>query len=322
MNRSQKQAYKQEYADAKRTGKPFFPYAVYKDLIVGTIAIASVIAFAMIYRVEIGERVNPASTDFVPRPEWYFFFLFELLKIFKGQNAFTPVIMATFIIPNIMMALLILWPFLDPGPERRPHRRPIAMFVALGTIGFMGWLTFLASEAPGGTASAEDIQLSGLTPEAEAGLDLYLASGCTSCHMIQGIGAAGPGPDLTNEGAEEPRRPVADRPSEEPAIEEPGIEHAGVHQLHRSGVPGARHVPERARDRVPVADRSRAPMHGRTASPTGRADGAPRRTWAGPRARANGPQRVAERPGRPRSTPPDRRHPRSRRGARLALKGS
>ena len=201
MNRAQKAAYKREYAAAKKSGKPFFPYAVYKDLIIATIAIGVVIAFAVIYRVELGERVNPASTDFVPRPEWYFFFLFELLKIFKGQNAFTPVIMATFIIPNIMMALLLLWPFIDRGPERRPHRRPIAMLVALGVIGFMGWLTFLASEAPGGTASAEDIQLEGLTPEAEAGLNLFLTSGCTSCHMLQGVGAAGPGPDLSNEGA-------------------------------------------------------------------------------------------------------------------------
>ena len=76
----------------------------------------------------MGEPVNPASTDYVPRPEWYFFFLFELLRIFKGQNALTPVIMATFIIPNILMALLILTPFIDRGPERRIQRRPIALF--------------------------------------------------------------------------------------------------------------------------------------------------------------------------------------------------
>ena len=66
----------------------------------------------------------------MPRPEWYFFFLFELLKIFKGQNALTPVIMATFIIPNILMVLLILTPFIDRGPERRIQRRPIALLTA------------------------------------------------------------------------------------------------------------------------------------------------------------------------------------------------
>lgn len=201
MNRSQKQAYKREYAAAKKDGKAFFPYAVYKDLVVATLAIGVVIAFAVIFRVELGERVYPGTTDFVPRPEWYFFFLFELLKIFKGQNVFTPIIMATFIIPNIMMALLVLWPFIDRGPERRPHRRPIAMFVAAGVIFFMGYLTFTASEAPAGTASASELQLTGLTPEAESGLNLFLTQGCTSCHMIQGVGAPGPGPDLTDEGS-------------------------------------------------------------------------------------------------------------------------
>lgn len=200
MNRSQKLAYKREYAASKKSGKPFFPYAVYKDLIIATLAIGAVIAFAVIYRVEVGEPVNPATTDFVPRPEWYFFFLFELLKIFKGQNDFTPVIMATFVIPNIMMALLILWPFIDRGPERRPHKRPIAMLTAFAVIYFMALLTFKASEAPAGTASAGALELSGLTPEAEAGLELFLTQGCTSCHMIKGVGATGPGPDLTEEG--------------------------------------------------------------------------------------------------------------------------
>ena len=101
MNRGQQEYYKRDYAQAKAEGKPFFPYAVYKDLLISTLAIGIVILLACWHRVEVGEPVNPASTDFVPRPEWYFFFLFELLKIFKGQNVLTPVIMATFIIPNM-----------------------------------------------------------------------------------------------------------------------------------------------------------------------------------------------------------------------------
>ena len=128
VNRGQQEYYKRDYAQAKAEGKPFFPYAVYKDLLIATLAIGIVIMLAIWHKVEVGEPVNPASTDFVPRPEWYFFFLFELLKIFKGQNALMPVIMATFIIPNILMALLILTPFIDRGPERRhpaPADRPV-----------------------------------------------------------------------------------------------------------------------------------------------------------------------------------------------------
>lgn len=199
MNRGQKDYYKRDYAQSKAEGKPFFPYAIYKDHIVALLAVAGVIALAIWQRVEVGEPVNPASTDFVPRPEWYFLFLFELLKIFKGEDIFTPVIMATFIVPNILMVLLIALPFIDRGPERQLHRRPIAVATAILTIFSLAWLTHTAMEA--GTGEATGIEIEGLTPDAEAGLQLFLTSGCTSCHMLKGQGAAGPGPDLTNVGS-------------------------------------------------------------------------------------------------------------------------
>jgi hypothetical protein len=185
VNRGQKEYYKRDYAQAKAEGKPFFPYAIYKDHIVALLAVAGVIAMAIWQRVEVGEPVNAATTDFVPRPEWYFLFLFELLKIFKGENIFTPVIMATFIVPNVLM-------------ERRLHKRPIAVSTAILTIFGLVYLTHLGAEA--GTGVGQEIEFTNLTPEAEAGLELFLTSGCQSCHMVKGVGAPGPGPDLTNEG--------------------------------------------------------------------------------------------------------------------------
>ena len=197
MNRKHREAYKRDYAQAKKEGKPFFPYAVYKDLIIATMAIGFVIVLAVWQPIPVGEEVNPATTDFVPRPEWYFFFLFELLRIFKNQNDLTPVIMATFIIPNVLMVLLILTPFIDRGPERRIWRRPIALFSGIAVVFFLAYLTYLGSEAPAGT---EEIQLENLDEQGQAGLDLFLSNGCLSCHIVGGVGAPGPGPNLTNEG--------------------------------------------------------------------------------------------------------------------------
>jgi menaquinol-cytochrome c reductase cytochrome b/c subunit len=199
VNRGQQEYYKRDYAQAKAEGKPFFPYAVYKDLLIATLAIAVVITLAIWHKVEVGEPVNPASTDFVPRPEWYFFFLFELLKIFKGENALTPVIMATFIIPNILMALLILTPFIDRGPERRIQRRPIALFSGIAVIIFLSYMTYEGANSNEGVG-AEGLGLTGLDADAEAGEALFLANGCTACHNVNGVGAPGPGPNLTNEG--------------------------------------------------------------------------------------------------------------------------
>ena len=137
MNRAQKDAYKRDYAAAKADGKPFFPYAIYKDMIVATAVIAIIIALSIWAKAEIGPRIDPATEDYVPRPEWYFFFLFELLKVFKNQDAFRPLIMATFIVPNVLLGLLILWPFIDRGPERRIHKRPMSIMVGVATIAYL-----------------------------------------------------------------------------------------------------------------------------------------------------------------------------------------
>ena len=206
MNRGQQEYYKRDYAQAKKEGKPFFPYAVYKDLLIATLAMGLVITLAIVHRVEVGERVNPASTDFVPRPEWYFFFLFELLKIFKNQNALMPVIMATFIIPNILMLLLIVTPFIDRGPERRIHKRPIALFSGIAVIVFLAYMTNQGANSNEGVGAA-GLPITVNDPTAKAGEALFLANGCTSCHQIAGVGAPGPGPNLTNEGAK--GRPAA-----------------------------------------------------------------------------------------------------------------
>lgn len=202
MNRGQKDYYKRDYAQAKAEGKPFFPYAIYKDHVVALLAVGLVIALAIIYPVSMdhAQPVNPASTDYVPRPEWYFFFLFELLTIFKGEDVFTPVIMATFIVPNVLMVLLVALPFIDRGPERRPHKRPIAMVTAALTIFSLCYLTYVAATGHGGGGGADELEFSpALSPEAEAGLAIFSTS-CTGCHMVKGVGQSGPGPDLTTIG--------------------------------------------------------------------------------------------------------------------------
>jgi menaquinol-cytochrome c reductase cytochrome b/c subunit len=201
VNRAQKEAYKQDYALAKAGGKPFFPYAVFKDIFVASCFIGLVIVFAVAFPFGQGPPVDPTTTTYVPRPEWYFYFLFELLRIFKNQNVLMPVIMGTFIIPNILMVLLFATPFIDRGPERRIQRRPIALASGVLVTVLLCWLTYLGATAPEGISGASPIPLSNLDPTAKAGLDLFLANGCTNCHMIKGQGAAGPGPNLTNEGS-------------------------------------------------------------------------------------------------------------------------
>ena len=75
-------------------------------------------------------QANPAVQSTEPRPEWYFLFLFELLRIFKEP---WQLIFATIIIPTILMVLLIMWPFIDRGRDRRLSRRPWGVAIGLAT---------------------------------------------------------------------------------------------------------------------------------------------------------------------------------------------
>jgi menaquinol-cytochrome c reductase cytochrome b/c subunit len=201
VNRAQKDAYKRDYAAAKADGKPFFPYAVYKDLVVATGVIAIIIALAIWAPVEVGPIIDPTTEDYVPRPEWYFLFLFELLKIFKNQDALRPMIMATFIIPNVLLGILILWPFIDRGPERRIQKRPMSIMVGVAVIAFLGWMTYKGATAPEGGGETPVVVIPASDAAAVAGEALFRESGCLGCHAVGGAGAPGPGPNLSDEGA-------------------------------------------------------------------------------------------------------------------------
>src|SRR5204863_4431891 len=144
MNAREKEQYLREYSVLKAQGKPFFPYAVAKDSVMACVVMLAIILLSLTLGAELGPKADPTTTTYTPRPEWYFFFLFELLRVIKPPSL---VALATIGIPTICMILLFLLPFYDRGPERRPERRPIATAAAIFTIGAMGYLTYLGANA-------------------------------------------------------------------------------------------------------------------------------------------------------------------------------
>lgn len=201
MNRQQKEEYLREYSALKAKGKPFFPYAVAKDGAMACIVMLAIILMSLILGAELGPKADPTTTTYTPRPEWYFFFLFELLKVIKSPE-FTP--LATIGVPTICMILLFLLPFYDRGPERRPERRPIATTAGIFTIAAMGYLTYLGAAA--GAPTQIDLEtpsrITAQGPEMvatyESGKQVTAQSGCLACHKIGENGNDGPGPELTD----------------------------------------------------------------------------------------------------------------------------
>ncbi len=200
MKPADKQAYLEEYELLKKKGKPFFPYAVLKDTAMALIVVGVIIAMSIIFGAEQGPKADPTSTTYVPRPEWYFFFLFELLRVIKPPEL---VPIATIGIPTICMVLLLLLPFYDRGPERNPARRPIATTAGALTIAAIAYLTYLGATA----ASPTEIDLE-VAPRYEAGKEVVAGSGCLACHKLGENGNDGPGVELTHIGSQVPRAAI------------------------------------------------------------------------------------------------------------------
>jgi menaquinol-cytochrome c reductase cytochrome b/c subunit len=192
MNQAEKEQYLREYSIQKAKGKPFFPYAVAKDSIMAAIVVLLIAFLSLLFGAELGPKADPTTTTYVPRPEWYFFFLFELLRVVKPPEL-TP--LATIGIPTICMILIILLPFVDRSPERRPERRPVATFTGIFVIAAMAYLTYLGATA----GSPNEIEYE-VAPQYEAGKLVAAQSGCLACHKIGENGNDGPGPELTNIG--------------------------------------------------------------------------------------------------------------------------
>jgi menaquinol-cytochrome c reductase cytochrome b/c subunit len=212
MNQREKEEYLREYGILKSEGKPFFPYAVAKDAGMACLVMAVIISMSLVLGAELGPKANPTTTTYVPRPEWYFFFLFEVLRVIKSPSL---VALATIGVPTIAMILLFLLPFYDRRPERRPERRPIATVTGIAVIGAMALLTYQGANAGSPTAieyaNPPAIAAAGgaVLSEYNAGKAVVAQTGCLACHKIGENGNSGPGPDLTHIGARLPRQAIA-----------------------------------------------------------------------------------------------------------------
>jgi menaquinol-cytochrome c reductase cytochrome b/c subunit len=154
-----------------------------------------------------GPEADPGTRTFVPRPDWYFYFLFYLLRIFKWPET---VLLATVGIPTLCLVLLLAMPFTDLRRERRLSRRPVAIVAAILTVISMGVLTYkgataqeaIAAEVKAAIPTWAKQQGFNANKEALAGANLFAESGCTNCHTYLGTGSANLGaPNLTDEGS-------------------------------------------------------------------------------------------------------------------------
>ena len=232
--RERREAYLREYAYQKKTGKPFFPQVILHDVIVNLFFVLLIIALAILWHETANgkhsgilgplyeDKADSAVAIYDPRPDWYYFFLFQLLRVFDNPNL---LLLGTIIIPTIWMAILIGMPFIDRTRERRVSRRPIA-------IGFAGAMAVLLLTLTWKGSSAPNIE--GAATATGPGIAFVKAQSCGSCHTLKAHG-------LGRQHRPEPRQREADynlavdAPHERRGADArvQGHAHRGADQVHR-----------------------------------------------------------------------------------------
>jgi len=173
--------------------KPFYPMQVFKDTAAIFAAFAILFTLAVAVKVPLEQLADPTDTSYIPRPEWYFLFLFQTLKFFEGPLE----VVGSTVLPALAVLALFAVPLIDRGQMVKVTRRTVALaFVALAAIGWGGLTAAAVKSTPPAATAAVDyaaptdwIQLS---PEELAGIAYYRDENCASCHSA----GSSLGPDL------------------------------------------------------------------------------------------------------------------------------
>jgi ubiquinol-cytochrome c reductase cytochrome b subunit len=183
-------------ADAHKPKKKFYPEQVFKDTVATFLWFAVLVGMAIVVKVPLGRVADPTDTSFIPRPEWYFLFLFQMLKLFEGPLE----IVGSVVLPTLAMVGLLLVPFIDR--QRMVKLRQRTGSIALVILAVIGW-SGLTARAVATTPPSTESSDAGLAQaetwrqvpaEDLAAIGYFRQDNCGNCHVL---GKTGKGPDLT-----------------------------------------------------------------------------------------------------------------------------
>ncbi|MFH1169140.1 MAG: cytochrome b N-terminal domain-containing protein [Chloroflexota bacterium] len=185
--KSQKEVYKEQYEATKKHGESFFPETVVRDAIVALFLVGIIFVLASVFPASSEAPADPTSTTYNPRPEWYFLFFFQFLKLFPGW--LEPV--AAVAVPAIAIVVLGSLPFFDKGLGRAWSARKRIL-----STGSLVLVVLIALEI-GGAVTAPARPRGEVDPLVQQGHKVYDEINCAYCHSINGVGGA-IGPDLSS----------------------------------------------------------------------------------------------------------------------------
>lgn len=181
-----------DYSEYPGKTEAFWPNFLLKEWMVGAVFLIGFLSLTVAHPSPLERIADPTDTSYIPLPDWYFLFLYQLLKYSYASGPYT--VVGAIIIPGLAFGALLLAPFLDRGPERRPSKRPVAVGMMLLTLAAIIFLTWESVVTHDWEAAAEQGKIRAeveIDKNAE-GYKILEANTCLTCHgeNLQGGPAA------------------------------------------------------------------------------------------------------------------------------------
>ncbi|UQD52542.1 cytochrome C oxidase Cbb3 [Bacillus methanolicus] len=180
-----------DYSEYPGKTEAFWPNFLLKEWMVGAVFLIGYLCLTVAHPAPLERVADPTDTSYIPLPDWYFLFLYQLLKYTYASGPYN--VIGAFVIPGLAFGSLLLAPFIDRGPERRPSKRPLAtgfMLLALASMVFLTWQAAAHHDWKAAERQGKIVAQVNIDKESE-GYKIYKAKGCINCHGAELSGGAG-----------------------------------------------------------------------------------------------------------------------------------
>ncbi|MFD1738534.1 c-type cytochrome [Bacillus salitolerans] len=171
-----------DYSEFPGKTEAFWPNFLLKEWLVGSVFLIGFLCLTVAHQPPLERLADPTDTGYIPLPDWYFLFLYQLLKYEFAAGPYT--VIGAIIMPGLAFGALMLAPFLDRGPERRPTKRPVAvgmMLLGVAATIFLTWESVAQTDWEAKAEMGKIVEEVAIDTEAE-GYKILEANTCLSCH--------------------------------------------------------------------------------------------------------------------------------------------
>ncbi|MDR6549494.1 c-type cytochrome [Paenibacillus qinlingensis] len=208
-----------DYSAYPGKSEAFIPNFLLKEWMVGVVVLVGMLVLVMSDPAPLGYPADPKNTAFIPMPDWYFLFMYQLLKYPYTSGDY--VVLGAVVVPGLLFGGLLLAPFLDTGKERRFYRRPIASSLMILSLIACTYLTYTSwshyqlelkekniipehikreeemhankGGAAAGNGAKNDTKKASIVAADDPAAAIYAKATCLACHgaQLKGMPASG-----------------------------------------------------------------------------------------------------------------------------------